>query len=92
MENYDKLCPEFLAKPNINPANNLPIQDEEFDFYKIMCKDLGYEFPPEKTFELMYKNKYYGMKVCRDFLEDNTINPITGERIYRGTDDYNNVV
>lgn len=92
MENYYKLCPKFLDNPNINPINNLPIVDDEFDYYRYRCKTFGYEFPPEKTLDLMYKNKYYGMKVCRDFLEDNTINPITGGKIYKGTEDYNGLI
>lgn len=92
MENYDELCPKFLLNPHINPINNLPIADEEFDYYRETCKYLGYEFPPGKTLELMYNNKYYGMKICRDFIEDNTINPVTGEKIYPGSEDYNGLI
>lgn len=92
MENYDELCPKFILNPHINPINNLPIADEEFDFYREVCKDLGYEFPAGKSLNLMYNNKYYGMKVCRDFLDDDTINPITGSKLFKGTEDYNNLL
>ncbi len=53
MEDYDELCPKFIKNPHINPINNLPIADEEFDFYREVCKDLGYEFPAEKSLDLM---------------------------------------
>ncbi len=86
------MCPKFIQNPHINPVNNLPIADEEFDFYREVCKDLGYEFPAEKTLDLMYNNKYYGMKICRDFLDDDTINPVTGERLYKGSQDHNNLL
>ena len=92
MENYNELCPKFLLNPHINPVNNLPIEDEEFDYYRYICKDLGYEFPPEKTLELMYNNEYYGRKVCKDFIEDDTINPVTGGKLFRGTKDYNSLI
>jgi hypothetical protein len=92
MENYNELCPKFLLNPHINPINNLPIADEEFDYYRDICKYLGYEFPSEKSLQLMYDNEYYGKKVCRDFLEDDTVNPVTGEKIYKGTEDYNNIL
>ena len=92
MEDYDKLCPKFILNPHINPINNLPIADEEFDYYREVCKEFGYEFPPENTLELMYNNEYYGRKICKDFMENNTINPVTGQRIYRGTNDYNRLL
>ena len=92
MENYDELCPKFIANPHINPVNNLPIADEEFDYYREVCKDFGYEFPPGNSLNLMYKNKYYGMRVCRDFLEDSMTNPVTGTKLYTGSQDYNNLL
>jgi len=92
MENYNELCPKFIAKPHINPINNKPIADEEFDYYREVCRAFSYEFIPEKTFELMYKNEYYGRKICKDFMEDDTVNPVTGNPLYRGTDDYNGLL
>ena len=92
MEDYNKLCNKFILNPHINPINNQPIKDEEFDYYRYMCKEFGQEFLPEKSLQLMYDNEYYGRKVCRDFLEDNTINPITGEKIYKGMEDYYNLI
>jgi len=92
MENYFELCPKFIENPHINPINNLPIADEEFDYYRDICRSVGFEFPPERTFQLMYNNKYYGKKICKDFLDDDTINPITGEKILKATEDYNNLI
>ena len=92
MEDYDKLCPKFIQNPHINPINNLPIADEEFDYYREVCKEFGYEFPPENTLKLMYNNEYYGRKICKDFIENNNVNPVTGQRIFRGTNDYNRLL
>lgn len=92
MENYNELCPKFLLNPHINPINNLPIADEEFDYYRDICRYFGYEFPPEKSLQLMYDNEYYGKKICRDFMEDDTVNPVTGTKIFRGSKDYNNLL
>jgi hypothetical protein len=92
MEDMNKLCAEFILNPHINPVNNQPIKDEEFDYYRYMCKEIGQEFVPERSLQLMYNNEYYGRKVCRDFLEDNTINPITGDKLFKGTEDYYNLI
>ena len=92
MQDFSDLCPKFISNPQINPANNQPIKDEEFDYYRYICKESGYEFIPEKSLQLMYNNEYYGRKVCRDFLDDNTTNPVTGEQLFKGTKDYYNLL
>jgi hypothetical protein len=53
MEDYNKLCSKFILNPDINPVNGLSIKDEEFDYYRYMCKEFGQEFVPEKSLQLM---------------------------------------
>ena len=85
------LCQKFLKNPNLNPNDDSPIDDGDFEYFYGLCKSLDY-IPNDKILKLLYGNKYYGMKVCRQFIKNNTINPVTGERISKVSEDYHNLM